>query len=132
DKRFERASTKLVEVEKAIRAREGSQGTDKLRAVQAPKTLKPVDVAAKVIAVLTPYVSIGEQDFARNAGSAAYEKARNMLSILKEKWSEDKEAIENLARFTEKPERYKPVLEDILQEKLAGDKDLVSRLSHLL
>jgi hypothetical protein len=40
--------------------------------------------------------------------------------------------MENLKRFEEKPERYKPVLEDILQEKLSENKDLVTELSRLL
>jgi hypothetical protein len=55
-----------------------------------------------------------------------------MFATLKEKWTWDKEAIENLPRFQGKPERYKLVLEDILQEKLDKDKDLAMKLSRAL
>ncbi len=91
-----------------------------------------VDLTTKVMAVLLPFVSKGVEEFATKAGDAAYEKAKALLTTLKQKWSGDKEASENLTRFEEKPERYKTVLEDILQEKLSQDKDLASILSRLL
>ena len=47
-----------------------------------------------------------------------------MLAALKAKWTGDEEATDALTRFEEKPERYAPVLEDVLNEKLAEDKEL--------
>jgi hypothetical protein len=91
-----------------------------------------VDLATKVMAVLLPFVSKGAEEFASKVGDATYEKAKALLSTLKQKWSGDKEATESLARFEGRPERYKTVLEDILQEKLADDQDLVSYVARLL
>ncbi len=89
-------------------------------------------LAANVVAVLAPYVAVGAQEFARNVGKEAYEKAKTMLAALRAKWSGDKEAEDALNRFEEKPERYAPVLEDVLKEKLAEDKELAAVLSTLL
>jgi hypothetical protein len=90
------------------------------------------DLAAKTVAALLPLVSKGAEEFATKIGDAAYEKARALLSALKQKWSGDKEATEGLVRFEEKPERYKVALEDILREKLAEDQDLVAQVVWLL
>lgn len=84
-----------------------------------------IDVSTKVMAVLLPFVTKGAEEFATKVGDAAYERAKTLLSTLKQKWSGDKEATESLVHFEEKPERYKMVLEDILQQKLAEDHDLV-------
>lgn len=91
-----------------------------------------VDLATKVVAILLPFVSKGAEEFASKVGDAAYEKAKSLLGTLKQKWAGDKEATESLVRFEQKPERYKTVLEDILQEKLAEDHDLATRVARLL
>jgi hypothetical protein len=82
--------------------------------------------------VLMPYASMGAQEFVKSAGKSAYEKAQSLLGTLRARWSGDKEATETLARFEEKPERYRPVLEDILKEKIARDEELAARLATLL
>jgi hypothetical protein len=91
-----------------------------------------VGLAANVVAVLAPYAALGAQEFAKSVGKEAYEKAKGMLAVLKAKWTADEEATEALSRFEEKPERYAPVLEDVLREKLAEDKELAAVLSTLL
>ncbi len=102
--------------------------------IEGVKTMDPItaSLAANVVAVLAPYVAVGAQEFVRNAGKDAYEKAKTMLASLKDKWSGDEEATDALTRFEDKPERYAPVLEDVLREKLAEDKELAALLSTLL
>src|SRR5215213_11778022 len=94
-----------------------------------PATLS---LAASVMTVLMPYVTMGAQAFVRSAGSDAYEKVKSMFGTLKARWSGDEEATETLARFEEKPERYRTVLEDILKEKLSQDMKLAEELATLL
>jgi hypothetical protein len=91
-----------------------------------------IDLATKVMAVLLPFVSKSAEEFATQVGDSAYDKAKALLSTIKQKWSRDKEAIETLARFEEKPERYKTVVEDILHEKLVEDHDLATQIARLL
>src|SRR5215207_10010697 len=89
-------------------------------------------LAANVVAVLGPYVSLGAQEFAKSVGKEAYEKAKSMLATLKARWAGDEEAARALTNFEEKPERYAPVLEDILREKLPQDEELATWLTMLL
>lgn len=89
-------------------------------------------LAGSVIAVLTPYVKQSAEEFARFAGQAAYEKTKSLLESLKARWADDKEASETLERFQEKPERYQPVLNDILEEKLSKDQALASDIGRQL
>src|SRR5436305_1877666 len=84
------------------------------------------------MSVLAPYAVTGANAFAKSAGMAAYQKTTALFGTLKARWAGDKEATETLARFEEKPERYHPVLEDILKEKLAQDKELAAELATLL
>ncbi len=56
----------------------------------------------------------------------------NSHQAFKAKWTGDEEATDALTRFEDKPERYAPVLEDVLREKLADDKELAVVLSTLL
>src|SRR6266566_7848506 len=91
-----------------------------------------LDLATKAVAVLLPFVTKGAEEFASKVGDAAYEKAKTLLSTLKQRWSGDKEANDSLIRFEQKPERYRLVLEDILQEKLAEDHDLAVQVARLL
>ncbi len=91
-----------------------------------------IDLTTKVVAVLLPFVSKGAEEFASKVGDAAYEKAKTLLSTLKQRWSGDKEATESLSRFEQMPERYRVVLEDILQEKLAEDHDFATQVARLL
>jgi hypothetical protein len=89
-------------------------------------------LAANVVAVLAPYVAMGAQEFAKNAGKEAYEMAKGVFATLKAKWTGDEEATDVLTRFEEKPERYAPVLEDVLTERFAQDEELAIVLSNLL
>jgi predicted component of type VI protein secretion system len=89
-------------------------------------------LAANVMTVLMPYAAMGAQEFVKSAGKEAYEKAKSLLGTLKARWAGDKEAADTLARFEEKPERYQPVLEDVLEEKIAQDRKLAAELAALL
>jgi SOS response regulatory protein OraA/RecX len=93
-------------------------------------------LAVQVVAILLPFVKKGADEFASEIGQAAGKEAasmvKNLLNTLKTRWKTDKEASGELARFEEKPERYQPVLEDILKEKLAEDKDLAAELRQIM
>ena len=91
-----------------------------------------VTLAANVMTVLMPYAAMGAQEFVKSAGKEAYEKAKNLLGTLKARWAKDKEATDAVARFEEKPERYRPVLEGILEEKITQDRELAAELATLL
>lgn len=85
-----------------------------------------------VMALLAPFVAKGAEEFAKMAGKAAAEKAGALLNTLKERWSQDDEAKDALARFEQKPERYRPVVEDILTEAVKADPAFAQALSQIL
>jgi hypothetical protein len=89
-------------------------------------------LAANVMMVLMPYAAMGAQEFAKSAGKEAYEKAKSLLGTLKTRWAGDEEATDAVARFEEKPERYQPILEGILEEKITQDEQLAAELATLL
>jgi hypothetical protein len=91
-----------------------------------------INLASGVMGVLVPLVKRGEQEFISSAGKDAYEKSKVVLETLEQKWSEDREAAEILEFFEHRPDRYKSAVEDILKEKLAGDKALVQELQTIL
>jgi hypothetical protein len=90
------------------------------------------NLAPRVVAVLTLYVAIGAQELTKAAEKEVSEKAKGMLAALRAKWAGDEEATHALTRFEKKPERYAPVLEDVLKEKLAEDKELEMMFATLL
>jgi hypothetical protein len=91
-----------------------------------------IGLATKAMAVLLPYVAKSGEEFAKAAGQDAYKKSKGLFEYLKRKFSGDLEAAENLKRFEEKPERYAPIVEDILKEKLSQDKVLAEEMDRLL
>jgi len=91
-----------------------------------------VTLAANVMTVLMPYAAMGAQEFVKSAGKEAYEKAKTLLGTLKARWAGDEEETDTIARFEEKPERYRPVLEGILEEKITQDRELAAELATLL
>jgi hypothetical protein len=127
------ADSSLSAIMKPERLRMGCSGlfsgNQRDRKIMDPIT---ASLAAKVVSVLAPYVVVGAEEFVRNAGKDAYEKAKTMFAALRAKWTGDEEATDALTRFEDKPERYAPVLEDVLREKLAEDKELATVLSTLL
>lgn len=91
-----------------------------------------ISIATGVITVLTPYIKARLKKFSESKGEAAFKNEIKILNTLKRRFEGDKFALESLGRFEEKPESYRPALEDILKEKLSKDKDLVKELSKLL
>ena len=89
-------------------------------------------IGATVMSILMPYVTKKAEKFIQIAGKAAYEKAKNILATLKTRWAGDKEATNQLAYFEQNPERYQPIIEDILEKRLAQDKTLATELKQLI
>ena len=82
--------------------------------------------------VLVPYAAIGASEFVKTAGKDTYEKAKSLVETLKKRWSQDEEASEVLEKFERKPDRYQPVVEDILKEKLEKEIGLADELQRIL
>lgn len=89
----------------------------------------PATTASNVISLLTPYVTVHAEKFIKAAGKDAYAKVGNIVTDLKSHFAQDAEATAALAHFEQKPDRYRSVLQDVLQEKLADDTAFNSELA---
>ncbi|MCM3905369.1 MAG: hypothetical protein ND866_27035 [Pyrinomonadaceae bacterium] len=87
-------------------------------------------LAATVIAILTPYVAKGAEEFVKGAGKDAYEKTKQLFVRLKEKWTGDDEASQALTNFEKKPDWYEPVLRKFLERDLETDRNFADDISN--
>ena len=91
-----------------------------------------VQLATTVLSILTPYAARTGKEFVEAVGETAYQRAKALMDTLKERWArrtEHKEASDVLENFEKKPERYTPVLQDVLEEKIAADPELADELT---
>ena len=94
--------------------------------------MDPATIVSTAMAVLTPFVKKGVAEFGRAAGQVACDKAQQLLEFVRGKLAGDKTASDNLETFEKKPDIYKPVIEDTLQEKLTSDTDFAAELEKRL
>lgn len=89
-------------------------------------------LAAAVIVVLGPYLSKGAEEFVKLAGKEAFEGAKKLYAMLRERLKGDDEATTNLDLYEKKPDRYTAVLTSVLEDKFAADPALASEVRTLL
>jgi hypothetical protein len=94
--------------------------------------MDPISIAATAMAILSPYIKKGVQEMTGAAAEVAYQKSKQLLVTLKQKWFGDSEAVQAVQHFEQKPEVYQAVLEDTLRTKLAQDQQFASELQNLL
>jgi len=94
--------------------------------------MDPSTIVTGVISLLMPFVTKSAQELVITIGEVGYEKMKGLLAGLKQRWIGDPVASDALERFEKKPEIYRPLLEEILQEKLSNDSVLAEELAELL
>lgn len=96
------------------------------------ESISLLTLVVKVVDILLPLAKKGAEEFVGAVGKDTYEKAKTIFAKLKERWAGDTEASSTLNNFENKPDRYLPILEEILQEKLAEDPELVEQLTKVI
>ncbi|HUC85437.1 MAG TPA: hypothetical protein VL970_09615 [Candidatus Acidoferrales bacterium] len=94
--------------------------------------MDPALLAAGVIAALTPYAKKAAEEFAGEVGKAVFEKTKSLMGWIKTKLGGDPTAAEVVKRFEDQPDRYGPLLEDVLRERLEANPGLADELSRLV
>ncbi len=89
-------------------------------------------VAASVVSVAAPFVSIGAEAFAKQAGEAAAGKAGDLLAVLRKRWTGDREAEAGLELFQRHPKRYASAVADIVRANLEVDPAFAAEVRTLL
>jgi hypothetical protein len=91
-----------------------------------------VSLAGQAVQLLTPYIKKGFDKFSEEVGKSAAEKVKGLFNTIKSKFLNDQKAIDTMAQFQKEPEVHEVEIKNILMEKLAQDKDLVTELNNRL
>ena|SRR5215472_13660853 len=89
-------------------------------------------LAATTMTILAPYVAAGGKKAAEVAGAALAEQAGKLLSKIRDWFKGDQEAQTALQSYEKNPNRYGPIVQDILLERLKSSPDLVKELQSLI
>lgn len=83
--------------------------------------MDPATIGATVVTILAPYVADAGKEIVKAAGEAGLQKAKGLLSWLKERFADDPVAASDLSRFEKNPEAFAPGLEATIAEKAKAD-----------
>jgi hypothetical protein len=94
--------------------------------------MDPVVVATGITTLLVPVVKKMTETFAGEAGKAVFTKASELLERLKTRFMNEPVASDVVRRFEKEPDRYQPMLRDVLSERLQSEPALAAELSSYL
>jgi len=90
--------------------------------------MDPITLVTSAVTLLSPYVAKGAEEFAKELGKDAAQKARDLFTYLKNKFSSDSEESQILSLFEKKPEKYEGNLTEVLQERAKNDSEFAGEL----
>jgi flagellar basal body L-ring protein FlgH len=90
--------------------------------------MDPITLVTSAVTLLSPYVAKGAEEFAKELGKDAAQKAKELYTYLKNKFSADSEESQVLTLFEKKPEKYEDTLTDVLQERARTDSEFAGEL----
>ena len=90
--------------------------------------MDPHTIVAAAIALLVPYAKKAAEAFAGEAGKTVYEKTKSLLGWISGKLVGDPVATDVVRRFESEPEKYEPLFQDILVERVANDSEFAREL----
>ena len=90
--------------------------------------MDPATIATAAITVLAPYVKDAARELVKTVGELAVEKAKGLLSWLKERLAGDPAAAKDLSRFETDPDKFEAGLQSTLEEKAQAEPDFAAEL----
>jgi hypothetical protein len=94
--------------------------------------MDPASIAAAAVALLTPFAKRAGEELVKTVGEVAVDKVKALLGWIKQQLSGDAAAAKDVSRFEANPEKFGPVLEDTLKEKMAQDPRFAAELKKLM
>jgi hypothetical protein len=89
-------------------------------------------LVATIISIVGPYLAKGAEEFAKSAGSAAFDGAKALVARLTKWWSQEPVAEAAAKSFKSDPERYGKVLAGELAQDLEKNPALADELRQLV
>lgn len=83
--------------------------------------MDPVTIGTAVVTILSPYVADAGKEMVKAAGEIGLEKAKGLMTWLKQKFAGDPVATSDLSRFEQNPTTFAPALQATIEKKVAED-----------
>jgi hypothetical protein len=77
---------------------------------------------------LTPFVKDTGKELVKTVGEIGFDKAKQLLGWLKQKFGDDAAASKDLSRFEADPHKFEPGLHETIKEKLERDPQFAAEL----
>jgi hypothetical protein len=89
-------------------------------------------LAAAAISMIAPYIAKGAQQFAGEAGEAAFGAVKSLADRLQRWWSGEPVAAAAVEQIAVDPEKYSPIVTSLLASDLAKNDALASEIQQLV
>ena len=83
--------------------------------------MDPVTIGTAVVTILSPYVADAGKELVRTVGEVGVEKAKGLLTWLKQQFAGDPVAASDLSRFEQDPKVFAPSLQTTIEKKATDD-----------
>jgi hypothetical protein len=83
--------------------------------------MDPVTIGTAVVTILSPYVADAGKELVKAAGEVGLEKARGLMTWLKQQFAGDSVAASDLSRFEQNPKVFAPSLQATIEKKATTD-----------
>jgi hypothetical protein len=83
--------------------------------------MDPVTIGTAVITILSPYAADAGKELVKAAGEVALEKAKGLMTWLKQQFAGDSVASSDLSRFEQNPKVFAPSLQATIEKKATDD-----------
>jgi len=94
--------------------------------------MDPASIAVSVITILSPFLKKSAEELVKTVGEVAYDKAKGLLELLRQRFAGDPVAKKDLERFEKDPEKFGPALEASIQEQADADGGFANELAQRL
>ena len=89
-------------------------------------------LVATIMAIASPYLAKGAEEFAKAAGTAAFGAAKALMERLHQWWTKEPVANAAAEAFSSDPQRYAKILGEQLDYDLSKDDSLAADLQKLV
>jgi len=92
--------------------------------------MDPVTIGAAVVAILAPYAADAGKELVKTVGEVGLEKAKGLMTWLKQQFAGDPVASSDLSRFEKDPEKFASGLEETIEQKASEDPAFSAELTN--
>jgi hypothetical protein len=92
--------------------------------------MDPVTIGTAVVTILAPYAADAGKELVKTAGEVGLEKAKGLMTWLKQQFAGDPVAGTDLSRFEKDPAKFASGLEETIERKASEDPAFSAELTN--